>query len=160
MISLKINKHNRKLFSILTKDFIENSKKEMIIQVDKDNKEIGPISKYESHTSETINKGILHRAFSLFIFDKNQNLLLQKRSKHKVTFPNLWSNSVCSHPLFNDIERTVTDFYGVRRAAQRRMKFELGFGHEEIDDFKCIDSYLYQALDGKNWGEYECNVKR
>ena len=47
-----------------------------------------------------IKEGLLHRAFSCFLFDpKEGKLLLQKRAPEKITFPNMWTNTCCSHPL-------------------------------------------------------------
>lgn len=47
-----------------------------------------------------INKGLLHRAFSAFIFRPSDGrLLLQKRADEKITFPGMWTNTCCSHPL-------------------------------------------------------------
>ncbi len=51
------------------------------------------VDKYLAHE-----KGTKHLAFSLFLFDENKNLLLQKRSSNKI-FPNLWTNTCCSHPV-------------------------------------------------------------
>lgn len=48
---------------------------------------------------ENINKGLLHRAFSVFLFDSQNRLLLQQRASEKITFPNMWTNTCCSHPL-------------------------------------------------------------
>jgi len=150
----------RQNFSILKDKFIAQSQNEMIIEVDRNNREIGPISKYDSHRAELIKAGRLHRAFSLFVFDDHSRLLLQKRSKHKVTFASLWTNSCCSHPLFNEQERVTKDYLGVRLAARRRIEFELNIKHEKIEDYKCIDAHLYESIDkiNPNWGEYECKI--
>jgi isopentenyl-diphosphate delta-isomerase len=49
---------------------------------------------------ENINKGLLHRAFSAFVFRPSDGkLLLQKRADEKITFPGMWTNTCCSHPL-------------------------------------------------------------
>jgi len=58
-------------------------------------------SKRESHVfSPDAPRGILHRAFSVFLFDMSTSeLLLQKRASTKITFPNVWTNTCCSHPL-------------------------------------------------------------
>lgn len=53
---------------------------------------------------ENINKNMLHRAFSVFLFNSEGKLLLQKRSDTKITFPGYWTNTCCSHPLYNDDE--------------------------------------------------------
>ena len=51
------------------------------------------------HLNEEIEKGLLHRAFSVFLFNSNNELLLQQRAAEKITFPLYWTNTVCSHPL-------------------------------------------------------------
>ena len=48
---------------------------------------------------ENINTGLLHRAFSVFLFDSQNRLLLQQRASEKITFPDMWTNTCCSHPL-------------------------------------------------------------
>lgn len=47
-----------------------------------------------------INQGMLHRAFSVFLFNSKGELLLQQRSDEKITFPSTWTNTCCSHPLY------------------------------------------------------------
>lgn len=53
-------------------------------------------------------RGILHRAFSVFLFDSKNRLLLQQRAKSKITFPSVWTNTCCSHPLYG-FEPTEVD---------------------------------------------------
>ena len=53
---------------------------------------------------ENISKGLLHRAFSVFLFNSESKLLLQQRSIEKITFPDLWTNTCCSHPLNTPLE--------------------------------------------------------
>lgn len=144
-----------KTFTNITKKLITQSKSENIIEVDKNNKILGPISKHEAHLKTTISQNRLHRAFSLFLFNSQNALLLQKRSKHKATFPSLWTNSVCSHPLYNDQEKNEQNNIGLKKAAKRRLKFELNIEHENLEDFKVIDQYVYQALDFNEFGEFE-----
>jgi isopentenyl-diphosphate delta-isomerase len=48
-----------------------------------------------------INRGLLHRAFSVFLFDSQNRLLLQQRAAEKITFPDLWTNTCCSVSLFS-----------------------------------------------------------
>ena len=100
----------------ISKKLLNNAHSEFLIQVDKNNKVIGKISKYDAHLKTIINQGILHRAFSLYIFDKG-NLLLQRRSSYKATFSNLWTNSCCSHPLFIESELEEENDLGIKRAA-------------------------------------------
>jgi hypothetical protein len=60
---------------------------EVCIVIDSDDKPIGSGSKKTCHLMENINKGLLHRAFSVFLFDENNRLLLQQRASEKITFP-------------------------------------------------------------------------
>ena len=71
-----------------------SSESELLILVDPDDREIGSLSKAECHDGN----GILHRAFSLFLFNDQGELLLQKRSAEKRLWPKYWSNTCCSHP--------------------------------------------------------------
>ena len=66
---------------------------------------MGHDSKYASHRfipEQT--RGLLHRAFSVFLFNADDKLLLQQRASTKITFPSLWTNTCCSHPLYNEEE--------------------------------------------------------
>ena len=77
--------------------------KEPCILVDENDKIVGQASKKTCHLIENINeKKMLHRAFSVFIFDLNDRLLLTQRSIHKILFPNHWTNACCSHPLHSE----------------------------------------------------------
>ena len=73
---------------------IVSSEAEELILVDADDKETGFLSKAECHDAG----GVLHRAFSLFLFNTNGELLLQQRGSAKRLWPGFWSNSCCSHP--------------------------------------------------------------
>jgi isopentenyl-diphosphate delta-isomerase len=101
-----------------------NLLEEKCILVNVKDQEIGMESKMNCHLLKHINKGMLHRAFSVFLFDSNKNLLLQQRSLSKITYPNHWTNTCCSHPLYTKEERDGA--YGVKRAAIRRLNYELG----------------------------------
>lgn len=85
-----------------------------LILVDKDDNEVGSGEKLKCHLGE----GILHRAFSIFIFNNKNELLLQQRGKEKLLWPLYWSNTCCSHP------RKGEDYV---KAAERRLKEEMGF---------------------------------
>ncbi len=86
--------------------------KEEVILVDENDIAIGSMEKLEAHQ-----KGILHRAFSVFIFNNNNELLLQRRALTKYHSAGLWTNTCCSHPQPN--EDTLA-------AANRRLKEEMG----------------------------------
>ena len=64
-----------------------------VILVDNNDKEVGSMEKQEAHT-----KGLLHRAFSIFIFNDKNELLLQRRALKKYHSGGLWTNTCCSHP--------------------------------------------------------------
>ena len=86
---------------------------ENLIIVDFEDNEIGNLSKLECHE----NKGVLHRAFSIFLFNTNGQLLIQKRSSQKKLWPLFWSNTCCSHPRKGE---------EIMDAAYRRLSDELG----------------------------------
>ena len=75
---------------------------------------------------------MLHRAFSVFLFNTSGELLLQQRSDAKITFPGHFTNTCCSHPLNIAGELEDEDAVGVRRAAQRKLKHELGITAEQV----------------------------
>lgn len=71
---------------------------EVCIVLDDDDRPIGSASKKTCHLMENIEKGLLHRAFSVFLFDKDNRLLLQQRASEKITFP----GQSCTIPLWSD----------------------------------------------------------
>ena len=97
---------------------------ELLILVDESDREIGQLSKAECHRGS----GVLHRAFSLLIFNEAGELLLQQRSAHKRLWPLYWSNSCCSHPRSHEtiekaIHRRLYEELGVRCPLQFLFKF-------------------------------------
>lgn len=90
-----------------------NMEKTEVILVDKNNQEVGGQEKIKAHKL-----GQLHRAFSVFIFNRTGELLLQKRSAIKYHSPLLWTNTCCSHPRPKK---------NIRNEAQNRLKEEMGF---------------------------------
>lgn len=66
---------------------------EVCIVLDENDVPIGSASKKVCHLMENIDKGLLHRAFSVFLFDSEDRLLLQQRATEKITFPDLWTNT-------------------------------------------------------------------
>jgi len=99
----------------------------------------------------------LHRAFSVFLFNSKGELLLQQRSKTKITFPLMWTNTCCSHPLNVPDELSEVDAQGIKVAAKRRIEFELGINGNEIspNDFHYLTRIHYKALSNSIWGEHE-----
>ena len=86
--------------------------KEYVILVDEKDVAIGQQEKLQTHL-----QGLLHRAFSIFIFNKNKQLLLQKRADVKYHSPGLWSNTCCGHPIPEE---------SLEKAAARRLFEEMG----------------------------------
>jgi isopentenyl-diphosphate delta-isomerase len=92
-------------------DYSDN-RDDLVILVDKGDNQIGTMSKIQAHVT-----GALHRAFSVFVFNSNGELLLQRRALNKYHSAGLWTNTCCSHPRPNE---TVMD------AANRRLLEEMG----------------------------------
>jgi len=107
-------------------------KKEIIIQVDERDRELGPIEKMEAHRN-----AVLHRAFSILVFNSKNELLLHKRASDKYHSPNLWTNTCCSHPRFNET---------LENAIYRRLQEEMGFSCELKEIFNFI--YKIELDDG------------
>lgn len=128
------------------------------ILVDEQDNVIGHESKYNCHLMEKIESGhALHRAFSVFLFNSKYELLLQQRSTTKVTFPLVWTNTCCSHPLHRESELIEENCQGVRNAAQRKLFDELGIQAEDlpVDQFIPLGKMLYKAPSDGKWGEHE-----
>ncbi|KAI4347389.1 hypothetical protein L6164_008205 [Bauhinia variegata] len=128
------------------------------ILVDENDRVIGHDSKYNCHLMEKIeSENLLHRAFSVFLFNSKYELLLQQRSATKVTFPLVWTNTCCSHPLYRESELIEENALGVRNAAQRKLFDELGIPAEDVpvDQFTTLGRILYKAPSDGKWGEHE-----
>ncbi|XP_074123320.1 isopentenyl-diphosphate Delta-isomerase 1 isoform X2 [Sminthopsis crassicaudata] len=130
---------------------------EMCILIDENDNKIGAETKKNCHLNENIDKGLLHRAFSVFLFNTENKLLLQQRSDAKITFPGCFTNTCCSHPLSNPGELEENNAIGVRRAAQRRLKAELGIPMEQVppEDISYLTRIHYKAQSDGIWGEHE-----
>ena len=151
---------------------------EVCIVIDNDDKPIGSASKkvcmcltstlcasvpadhIEGHLMTNINGGLLHRAFSCFLFDSKNRLLLQQRASEKITFPGMWTNTCCSHPLGTPGETGAdldTAVQGVRRAAQRKLDQELGIQAKQVplENFQFLTRIHYKAPSDGKWGEHE-----
>lgn len=100
---------------------------ENVILVDKNDKEIGVMPKMQAHLS-----GALHRAFSIFIFNKKGQLLLQQRALNKYHSGGKWTNTCCSHPRIGE---------HIESAAHRRLLEEMGMKCELTYGF----NFLYKA---------------
>ncbi|TQD94170.1 hypothetical protein C1H46_020218 [Malus baccata] len=128
------------------------------ILVDENDRVVGHDTKYNCHLMEKIeSENLLHRAFSVFLFNSKHELLLQQRSATKVTFPLVWTNTCCSHPLYRESELIDENSLGVRNAAQRKLLDELGIPAEDVpvDQFIPLGRMLYKAPSDGKWGEHE-----
>jgi isopentenyl-diphosphate delta-isomerase len=106
---------------------------EYVVLVDESDNEIGTMEKMEAHE-----KGVLHRAFSVFTFNSKGELLLQRRAFSKYHSGGLWSNTCCSHPREGEAPKD---------AAHRRLQEEMGFVCELSKAFDFIyKSELDQGL--------------
>jgi len=112
-------------------------KSEYVILVDEQDNEIGLKEKQEAHIHPE-----LHRAFSVFIFNNENELMIQQRALTKYHSPGLWTNTSCSHPRKGE----KTD-----EAAHRRMKEEMGFDC----DFSEAFTFIYKADVGGGLTEHE-----
>lgn len=115
---------------------------ENLILVDENDNEIGIMEKMEAHE-----KGLLHRAFSVFIFRKNEStdkieVLLQQRQKDKYHSPLLWTNTCCSHPRPGE---------SASKAAIRRLKEEMNFETKLYPQ----GTFIYKAEFDNNLIEHE-----
>jgi isopentenyl-diphosphate delta-isomerase len=100
---------------------------QQVILVDEKDLPLGSMEKMEAHE-----KGLLHRAFSVFIFNHEGEMLLQRRALHKYHSGGLWTNSCCSHPRPGE---------EVLAAAQRRLQEELGF----VAPLEKLFDFVYRA---------------
>ena len=100
---------------------------ENVILVDKNDTQIGLMSKLDAHK-----KGILHRAFSVFVLNNNNEIMLQKRAYNKYHSGGLWTNTCCSHQ--REGENSI-------EAGKRRLLEEMGFETE----LKIITSFIYKV---------------
>lgn len=110
---------------------------EQVVLVSEDDMVLGLMEKMQAHEN-----GILHRAFSVFLFDEKGEMLLQKRAAGKYHSPLQWTNAVCSHPKENE---SYLD------GAKRRLKEELGIETELSEKFH----FIYKADVGQNLWEHE-----
>jgi isopentenyl-diphosphate Delta-isomerase len=110
---------------------------EKVILVDKNDIVIGEMEKMQAHQ-----EGLLHRAFSVFVFNSKGELLIHQRAKQKYHSGGLWTNTCCSHPRINE---STAD------AAHRRLMEEMGFDCEIKEAF----SFIYKAELDKGLTEHE-----
>ena len=125
---------------------------EKCILVDSDDRAIGSATKIECHHG----LGKRHRAFSVLLFDESGRLLVQRRSLEKITFPGVWANTCCSHPLDNANENGDS-IDGVIAAAKRKLEQELGIASSTVSEwnFDHIGSFEYMCRWNQDWVEHE-----
>ena len=110
---------------------------EQVILVNEKDEPIGLMGKMEAHE-----KGLLHRAFSVFIFNSKQEVLLQQRAACKYHSPNLWTNTCCSHPREGESNL---------QAGERRLQEEMGMRVS----LKEVFSFIYKAPFDNGLTEHE-----
>lgn len=108
-----------------------------VVLVDEDDNAIVEMDKLAAHEL-----GLLHRAFSIFVFNDNNELLLQQRAVEKYHGGGLWTNTCCSHPQMGE---------DLNLAALERLEFEMGFAC----DLEFSHSFIYKANVENNLIEYE-----
>lgn len=110
---------------------------EQVILVDEFDNDLGSMEKLRAHEL-----GLLHRAFSVFLFDEKGNMLLQKRALGKYHSPGLWTNTCCSHPRPGEL--TID-------AAKRRLIEEMGI----VTNIEPAFNFIYKASLDQNLTEHE-----
>jgi len=124
-----------------TPEVVSFSSEELVL-VDSNDRECGFASKADAHMGE----GRLHRAFSVFLFNKDGELLIQQRSAQKRLWPGFWSNTCCSHPRVGETLDVAT---------RRRLDDELNLSAE----LEFVYRFVYQARYGEAGSEHElCHV--
>jgi isopentenyl-diphosphate delta-isomerase len=111
--------------------------KELVILVNEKDEQIGLMEKMEAHE-----KAVLHRAFSVFIFNSRGEMLLQQRALQKYHSPGLWTNTCCSHPR---------DGETLEQATRRRLEEEMGMQCELTKAF----DFIYKSDVGQGLTEHE-----
>lgn len=114
-----------------------STEKEYVILVDESDNKLGLMEKIEAHE-----KALLHRAFSVFLFNDKQELLIQQRALSKYHSPGEWANTCCSHQ--RDGETTL-------EAAHRRLGEEMGIDADINEEF----TFIYKQKFGNGLTEHE-----
>lgn len=110
---------------------------ELVVLVDEQDNQLGLMPKMEAHE-----KAVLHRAFSVFVFNDQGELMLQQRAADKYHSPLLWTNTCCSHQ--RDGESSL-------EAGKRRLQEEMGF----VCDLEVVFSFVYKAPFDNGLTEHE-----
>lgn len=125
-----------------TDDPVVSSETDLLVLVDEADNTLGVLDKAACHDGE----GRLHRAFSVFVLDRDGRVLLQQRARGKRLWPGYWSNSCCSHPRAGE---------ALEAAAARRLEQELGL----VCAPERVYAFTYRARYGEHGTEHEyCHV--
>jgi isopentenyl-diphosphate delta-isomerase type 1 len=128
-------------YSLYASWFQNPQPEEMVVWVNENNEELGLVPKMEAHQ-----KGILHRAISILLYNSEGKMLIQQRAKTKYHWPMIWSNAVCSHPKENET---------FEQAAYRRIEEELNITCHLSEIYR----FVYKAVDEQtNLIEHEYDV--
>ena len=112
-------------------------KRNKVILVDEQDHVVGEMDKMEAHE-----KGILHRAFSIFIFNSKGQMLIHQRANEKYHGGGLWTNACCSHPQLDE---------DIKESAEQRLQFEMGLQC----DLKRVFAFIYHTPVENNLIEHE-----
>ena len=126
----------------ISRSEIVSDDRDLLILVNSDDEEIGTLDKVSCHA----NKGVLHRAISVFLLNSKGEVLLQQRHESKALWGGYWSNACCSHPRLHE---TTQD------AAHRRVLEELGL---EVKLRFCFKFEYHAAFDGSHAEHELCSV--
>ena len=120
---------------------------------------VSAIHKYVAHkTFSLYREHFAHRGLSVLLFNNNSELLLQRISYKKPTFPRCWSTTCCSHPHYTPEEMESEHQLGVKRAAIARLEFELGIKEIKEEDLVFGGKLLYWVASSPFWKEHEGTV--
>lgn len=113
---------------------------EQVVLVDEQGNELGAMGKTEAHE-----KGVLHKAISVIVFNEAGEMLIQQRAFTKYHWAGIWSNTCCSHPRLGE---------SFQAAAERRLYEELGFATPLTEQFKFVYK-AYDSVSGLTEHEYD-----
>lgn len=134
-----------------TRSEIVSSEEERLILVNSEDEELGSLAKAACHDGS----GVLHRAFSLFVFNAAGETLLQRRHSNKRLWPGYWSNSCCSHPRVGEdtpaaVRRRAWDELGLAVCPQFQFKFEYRAAFADIgSEFELCSVFLGRVADSR-----------